>query len=80
MNTSMKQQRNHRHREQIRGCQVGGGEGGMDFGISRCPLVYIGWINKVLLYSTENYIQYPGINHNEEEFIYIYGLPWWLRG
>ena len=52
MNTSMKQQQNHRHREQICGCQVGGGEGGMDleFGISRCTLVYIGWINKVLLY------------------------------
>ena len=42
---------------------VGGG-GGKDweFGISRCKLVYIGWINKVLLYSTGNYIQYPVIN------------------
>ena len=28
-----------------------------EFGISRCKLVYIGWINnKVLLYSTGNYI------------------------
>ena len=41
---------------------VAKGEGdkrGMDweFRISRCKLVYIGWINnKVLLYSTENYI------------------------
>ena len=26
-------------------------------------LLYIGWINKVLLYSTGNYIQYPVINH-----------------
>ena len=25
-----------------------------DFGISRCKLLYIGWINKVLLYSTGN--------------------------
>ena len=24
--------------------------------------------NKVLLYSTENYIQYPIINHNEKEY------------
>ena len=52
--------------------------GGMDweFGISRCKLVYIGWINnKVLLYSTGNYIQYPVINHNgkeyEKECVYI---------
>lgn len=30
-----------------------------EVGISRCKLVYIGWINnKVLLYSTGNYIQY----------------------
>ena len=39
------------------GCQ---GEGnGMDweFGISRCKLLYLEWINnEILLYSTENYI------------------------
>ena len=43
------------------------GRGGKDwgFGISRCKLVYIGWINnKVLLYSTGNYIQYPVIKHD----------------
>ena len=41
-----------------------GGGGGMDweFGISRCKLLYIGWINnQVLLYSIGNYIQYPNI-------------------
>ena len=53
-----------------------GGGGGMDweFGISRHKLLYIKWINKVLLYSTGNYIQYPGINHNGKEYkknIYI---------
>ena len=54
------------------------GRGGKDweFGISRGKLLYIGRINnKVLLYSTGNYIQYPGINHNgkeyEKEYIYI---------
>ena len=34
------------------------GQGGKDygFGISRCKLLYIGWINnEVLLYSMENY-------------------------
>ena len=43
--------------------------GGMEWevGVSRGKLLYmlIEWINnKVLLYSTENYIQYPMINHN----------------
>ena len=37
-----------------------------EFGISRCKLIYIGWINKVLLYSTGNYSWSPGINHNEK--------------
>ena len=37
-----------------------------EFGVSRCKLVYMEWINKVLLYSTGNYIQYPVINHNEK--------------
>ena len=39
-----------------------------EFGISRCKLLYVEWINsKVLLYSTGNYIQYPLINHNEKQ-------------
>ena len=39
------------------------------FGIIRCKLVHIGWINnKVLLCSTGNYIQYPVINHNRKEY------------
>ena len=47
----------------------GGGGKHWEFGISRCKLVYIGWINsKVVLYSTGNYIQYPVINHNEKEY------------
>ena len=50
----------------------GGGEGkDWEFGINRCKLLYIGWINnKVLLYSTGNYIQYPVINHKRKEYIY----------
>ena len=63
----------HRHREQTCGCQVGGGEGGggmdWEFGISRCKLLYIEWINsKVLLYNTGNYIQYHVTNHNGKEY------------
>ena len=45
--------------------------GGMDweFGIRRCKLLYIKWINnKVILCSTGNYIQYPVINHNGKEY------------
>ena len=44
-----------------------------EFGVSRCRLLYIGWINnKVLLYSTGNYIQYPVINHNGKEYEKVY--------
>ena len=45
--------------------------GGMECeaGVSRCKLLYIEWINnKVLLYSTGNYIQCPMINHNGKEY------------
>ena len=38
------------------------GQRGMDweFGVGRCKLLHLEWIkNKVLLYSTGNYIQYP---------------------
>ena len=54
-----------------RGDRVGGWDVS---GSSRCKLLYIEWINnKVLLYSTENYIQYSMINHNGKEYKkYIY--------
>ena len=35
-------------------------------------IIYRIWIdNKVLLHSIGNYIQYPMINHNEKEYIFI---------
>ena len=40
---------------------------GMDkeFGISRCKLLYLEWIsNEVLLYSTGNYVQSLGLEHD----------------
>ena len=47
----------------------GGGGKNWEFGISKCKLLHIEWINnKVLLYSTENYIQYPMIIHNGKEY------------
>ena len=51
------------------------GEGvgaGMDreVGVSRCQLLHREWINnKVLLYHTGNYIQYPVINHHGKEYL-----------
>ena len=45
----------------------GGGGGAMDWklGISRCKLLYLEWIsNEILLYSTGNYIQSLGIEHD----------------
>ena len=54
----------------------GGSGGGKDWvlGITRYKLVYIGWINKLLLYSTGNYIKYPVINDKgkKSEKLYIY--------
>ena len=63
MNLSKKQT----HKEKTCGCK-GKWEMGWEFGLSTCKLLYIGWINKVLLYGTGNYIQYPVINHNRKEY------------
>ena len=74
MNLSMKQKQNHGHREQTRGCQGGGGWGvgegwSRECGISRRKLLYTERINnKVLPYTTGNYIQCPVINHNGKEY------------
>ena len=73
MNLSTKQKQTHRHREQTCGCQgqrvVGGGMD-WEFGVSRCKLLYIECINnRILVYSTRNYIQYPVINHNGKEYL-----------
>ena len=52
--------------------QEGGGWGRMEWEVevSRCKLLYIEWINKkVLVFSTGNYIQYPGLNHHGREYL-----------
>ena len=78
VNLSVKQKQTHRH-ENRHGCQkAGAGEGRTrgELGVRRGKLlevvvsiVYVEWINsKVLLYSTESYIRYPAINHNEVPF------------
>ena len=63
----------HGHREQTSVAKGERAEGGMEWkaGVRRCKLLYAEWINnKVLLYSLENYTQYPMINHNGKR-IYI---------
>ena len=71
-NLSMRQKQTQRHRKEACGCQRGRRmREGMDweFGVSRCKLLHIEWMdNKVLLHSTGNYIQCPGINHNGKEY------------
>ena len=67
VNLSMKQEQTHRHREQTCGCWGWGGcwrEGWIgSLGLADVNyILYIEWINnKVLLYSTGNYIQYAVI-------------------
>ena len=45
-----------------------------EFGSSKCKLLYTEWIhNKILLYSTGKYIQYPFISHKgKKKCIYVY--------
>ena len=67
----MRQKQNHGRREQTGGCWGRRGWRGTEweFGFSRCNLLYIGCINKVLLYSTENYIQDTVTNYNGQEYL-----------
>ena len=42
-------------------------------GVSRCNHLHIEWINnKVLLYSSEDHLQYLMINHNKKEYKNVY--------
>ena len=47
------------------------GRSGIDggFGVGRCKLLHLEWINnEVLLYSTKNYIQSLGIEHDRRQY------------
>ena len=70
-NISMKQKQTHDIEKRFVVSKGEAGRRGIDweFGIKRSKLLYTGWTNnKVLLYSTGNYIQYPIINHNVKEY------------
>ena len=59
LNLSMKHKQNQGHREQTVATNREGYGEGMEWEVevSRCKLLYREWINnKVLLYSTENYL------------------------
>ena len=47
-----------------------------EFGVHRCKLLHLEWINnKVLMYTSGSYTQHPVINHNIltlKECIYVY--------
>ena len=65
MNLFIEWKQTHRHGEQTCGCQGGGSEMDWDTGISRYKPFHLEWIsNEILLYSTGNYIQSPGIEHD----------------
>ena len=69
MNLSAKQKQAHRRREQTSFCQGERRWGRAGLGVWGYKLLYVDWINnKALLYSTGNYIQYPVINHNGNEY------------
>ena len=57
-------------RKQIYSYQRAMGRGGINykFGIIRYIVLHITRINKVILYSIGNYIQYPVINQNGKEY------------
>ena len=47
------------------GVREGGSGMALEFGVSRCKLLHLEWIsNKMLLYSTENYIQSLTMEHD----------------
>ena len=66
MNLTMKQKQTQRTDMLAKGEGVRGGVE-WEVRVSRYKLLYMEWINnKVLLYSTENYVQYPLINRMEK--------------
>ena len=76
MSISTKQKQTHRHREQTCGYQGGGGRDKLGVWDQQIQTTtYKIDNNKVLLYSTGNYIQYLVMNYNGKESkkkIYIY--------
>ena len=65
LSTKQKQAHGHRKKNVVAKGEVGGSGMVGAFGVSRWQLLHLEWIRKeVLLYSTENYIQCLGIEHD----------------
>ena len=66
MNPSMKQKHGQKEDRLVVVSEEGVGRGmEWEAGLSRCGLLHMQWLSsKVLLYGTENYVQYPMIGHN----------------
>ena len=43
-----------------------------EFGVSKCKLLHIEWVNKVILHSTGNCIQYSEMEQNSKKNVYMY--------
>ena len=73
MNLFTKQKQTHRHRKQTwEPKEKGDGAINGEFGINRYTPLYIKQINKIVLYSTGNYIQYLVITHNGKNLKKLY--------
>ena len=69
MNLATIQKQTQRYGERTWGCQEGGRGVDWEFGVGRCKLLHLEWINSmVLMYNTQNYIQYLMINYNGKEY------------
>ena len=67
--TNLSTKQNHGRRRQACGCQGarGWGRNEREFGVSRCKLLHLEWIHKILLESTD-FVQNPVINHHGKEY------------
>ena len=66
-----KTETDHEHGEHTCDCSGEGGGSGMNgkFGVGRCKLLHLEWIsNRVLLYSTVNYVQSLGLECDRRQY------------
>ena len=69
MNLFTKQKLTQPHRLVVAEGERGGRGLDWEFRVGRCKLLHLEWINnKVLMYSTGNYIQCLMINHSGKEY------------
>ena len=77
INLSIKEKQMHRYREHTSLPQARGDGGGIDweFGVNRCELLYVGWINNKILLQHRELYPIPWIKHIEKNMrknVYIF--------